>query len=67
MLSDGQIISVLKSMEKKGASYEYHTMDRDIYLNLDEVRPYVSGFKNEIRGFSCQGLSAAGSALLESK
>lgn len=27
MLSDGQIISVLKSMEKKGGSYGYHTMD----------------------------------------
>lgn len=67
MLSDGQIIAVLKAMEKKGSAYEYHTMDRDICLNLDEIRPYVSGFKNEVRGFSCQGLSAAGSALLASK
>lgn len=67
MLSEVQIIGVLKSLKPSGAAYQYNTADRDIYTNLDDVRPYVFGFKPKLRGFTCQGLSPAGDDLLKSK
>lgn len=67
MLSNSQIIEVLKNLKLHGAVYQYDTVDRDIYANLDDVRPYVLGFEHKVRGFICRGLSLAGEDLLESK
>lgn len=67
MLSESQIAEVLSSLTLKGATYEYHTNDRDIYTSFEDVRPYVLGFKQKMRGFACQGLSLTGKDLLESK
>ena len=67
MLSEVQIIDVLKGLKPCGAAYQYNTVDRDLYTSLDDVRPYVFFFFSKLRGFICQGLSPAGEVLLKSK
>ena len=64
-MTDGQIKQILSNMKKMDRGYKYETTDRDIYLCLDEVAPYVIGYKRYKRSFVCDGLSPSGKALLD--
>lgn len=48
MLNDSEIKSILENLQLKGSSYHYSTLERDIYVQLDDIAPYVAGFKSEI-------------------
>lgn len=63
MLTDAQICTILKFV-KENPGKEFHTMDRDISLCLDEIRPYVTGYEHKVRGFSYTGLSSRGEFFL---
>ena len=65
MLKESQIKQILQTLKQDDTGFRYSTTDRDIQEKLYDVSPYVVGFKREIRGFYCQGLSDLGKSLLD--
>lgn len=63
MLTDVQIRMILMFV-KENPGKDFHTTDRDIYLYLDEIQPYVTGYEHRVRGFSYTGLSSRGESFL---
>jgi len=54
----------LRNLKDDVGTYSYETTDRDVSQHFDEIAPYVIGFKRQVRGFSCKGISELGKALL---
>lgn len=65
MLSNQQIKSILTELKYDGRYYCYQASTPEIWHDLNDVAPYVIGFKHQLRSFSCAGLSQLGKDLLE--
>lgn len=65
MLSESQIKQILLSLKETDNGFQFHSVDRAIYTNIDDVAPYVIEFVRDIRGFRCQGLSEFGKSLVD--
>ena len=65
MLKESQIRQILLSLTETDNGFKFNTVDRTIYLYMDEVAPYVIGYKHDVRGFRCQGLSDLGKSIVE--
>lgn len=63
-MTENQIKQVLQGMKKNDRGYTYITSDREIYTQMSDIEPYVIGYTRQTRGFYCEGISAAGEAIL---
>lgn len=63
-MTDAQIKQILLNMRKLSRGYEFYTSDREIQNRLDEIAPYVVGYKRGIRGFECLDISELGKSIL---
>lgn len=63
-MNDAQIKQILMSLKEHGADYIYNFPDPEIKKHIDEIAPYVIGYRRYLRHFVCKGLSARGKDLL---